>query len=134
MRLSKDHEGWHADGVRRRDFRHDFSTPEIPRGHPKRKRRPSRRSRCTCKHVWVEVSYDEYCRYIGGQSWPSWLYPSIDSYLHSYEEYTTYFVCAGCGKGKRKVDEGALRVHYRRARAARLRARREERRERSSTS
>lgn len=41
MRLSREPDGWHADGVRRRDFRHDPGTPdtEVPRHHNTRRKK-----------------------------------------------------------------------------------------------
>lgn len=37
MKISHDDDSWNASGVKRRDFRHDHSSPEIPRHKGKKK-------------------------------------------------------------------------------------------------
>lgn len=55
MRLSRDKSSWRARGILRRDYRHDFSTPEEPKGHPpKRRRKPKAKRVHEGKHVWGE--------------------------------------------------------------------------------
>lgn len=61
MRLKEDSGSWGARAIIRRDYRHDFGTPEVPKGHPKRKQKKPR-VRINHKHVWVEA----------GPWWPDW--------------------------------------------------------------
>ena len=107
MRLSKDSTNWNATSVMRRDFRHTYGDPEIPK-HLK-KRGKKRAKKPSCKHVWVEVSPEEYLRYRHGGRVPSW-YSGDVAY---WTAYTTYYVCADCLGTKSKYDKGKMRAHYR---------------------
>lgn len=63
MRLREIPDGWHADGVRRRDFRHDPSAvSEIDRSKVKKKLKP--RKKIDHKHIWVEVSPEPMTRQV----------------------------------------------------------------------
>lgn len=122
MRISEDAGSWRARGIIRRDFRHTHGDPEVPRHRSTRKKSGKKKTpRQACKHVWVEVSYDEYLRYADRTYWRWYWYPSRTAPY--WTAFSTYRVCAGCLATDVKRDKGKERAYYRRERAKRLRAR-----------
>jgi hypothetical protein len=97
MRLSKEPDGWHADGVRRRDYRHDYGTPEVPKGHPKRRQKKPRPPKH--KHVWVEQAPYDYSYY--------------SDQPKDRPHYYTRFMCTVCGKYESKVNPRYGYEYYR---------------------
>lgn len=65
MRISQDHSSWRARGILRRDFRHTHDEPEVTKYKVKKRKKKAQepRTKPTCKHVWVEVEYEEYKHY-----------------------------------------------------------------------
>ena len=114
MRLKEDNTSWKSGGVQRRMYRQAPLLPEQEtiKGHPKRKsREKAARKKIVCKHVWVEVSYQEYQRYASKVRVPWWWYQEVEPY---WLKYTTHFVCADCLETKTKRDKGKQRAYYRR--------------------
>lgn len=50
MRLKEDTHSWKASGIKRRDFRHDHSGPEVDTSKVKKKHKP--RKKIDHKHIW----------------------------------------------------------------------------------
>lgn len=113
MRLKEDSGSWRARGIIRRDFRHTHGDPEIDTTKVKgKKKRPKKNKH---KHIWVEVEWQEYCRYANKHNYfPWWLYGTADKEPPYWTGYMTYYVCADCLDTKRKEDVGKRRAHYRR--------------------
>lgn len=91
MRLKEDNTNWQASSIQRRDFRHTYGEPEVPK-HRKSKKKSKPKGN-GCKHVWVEVSYTEYQRYVGKRGgWSMWWINYIEP--PEYAQYYTFYVCA----------------------------------------
>jgi hypothetical protein len=107
MRLKEDDTSWKSRSIKRRNYRQAPLTPEeeVPKGHPKRKQKQKQVKKERCKHVWVEVSYDEWIRYRDKHRhyWSYWWHENMDPPY--WTKYTTYFVCADCLETKSKIDE-----------------------------
>lgn len=95
MRLKEDSSSWRSRGIQRRDYRHDFGTPEVPKGHPKRKVKKPRK-RIDHKHIWIEE----------GPWWPEWWPYRLTKEEAERPTMSFRFKCSvvGCQATKRKTN------------------------------